>query len=73
MRNSKICALVVFKENESKVLIPSIVQPLLREFQYVILDEIPSSLPPIRDIQHFIDFVPGLVIPNKAAYRMSPK
>lgn len=31
----------------------------------------PPELPPLRSIQHCIDFIPGSVIPNKAAYRMS--
>ena len=48
-------------------------QPILEEFQDVIPEEIPHGLSPLRDIQHHIDLIPGDVLPNKAAYRMSPK
>ena len=33
----------------------------------------PSGLPPIRGIEHQIDFVPGSTIPNRPAYRSNPK
>ena len=29
----------------------------------------PSGIPPIRGIEHQIDFVPGATIPNRPAYR----
>ena len=29
----------------------------------------PSRLPPIRGIEHLIDFVSGVTIPNRPAYR----
>ena len=29
----------------------------------------PSRLPPIRGIEHLIDFVPGVTIPNRPTYR----
>nr|GFA60945.1 retrotransposon protein, putative, Ty3-gypsy subclass [Tanacetum cinerariifolium] len=43
------------------------------EFADVVPEEIPSGLAVMQDIQHCIDFVPGLSIPNKLAYRMNPK
>ena len=46
--------------------------PLLEEFKDVVLDEIYIGLPPMRNIQHHIDFVLGYVLPNKATYRMNP-
>ena len=36
-------------------------------------EEVPSGLPPIRDIEHQIDFLTGAVIPNRPAYRSNPE
>src|SRR5438045_3022388 len=65
--------LMIFEENEVCSEFPQEVQPLLKEFADVIPEEIFPGLPPIRDIQHCIDFFPGASIPKKAAYRMSPR
>ena len=43
------------------------------EFVDVMPEEIPHGLPLMRDIQHQIDLIPGLVFPNKLASIMSPK
>ncbi|GJW92905.1 RNA-directed DNA polymerase [Tanacetum coccineum] len=45
----------------------------ISDFKDVIPNEIPTGLPPMREVQHCIDLVPGSVLPNKAAYRMNPK
>ena len=52
---------------------PKEVQELLEEFQNIAADELPDKLPPKRSISHHIHFIPGASLPNKAAYRMSPK
>ncbi|XP_019056297.1 PREDICTED: LOW QUALITY PROTEIN: uncharacterized protein LOC109116034 [Tarenaya hassleriana] len=44
-----------------------------REYDDVFLEEIPNGLPPLRGIEHQIDFIPGASIPNKAAYRTNPE
>ncbi|XP_022891902.1 uncharacterized protein LOC111406756 [Olea europaea var. sylvestris] len=65
--------LFVLEENEEHTELPPIMGNLLHEFTDVIPDEIPPGLPPMRDIQHCIDFIPGASLPNKVAYRMNPK
>ncbi|XP_031398394.1 uncharacterized protein LOC116208956 [Punica granatum] len=72
-RSSKAYAPVLLDENDERGDIPPVVKSLLEEFRDVVPNEIPSGLPPMRDIQHHIDLVPRAAIPSKAAYQMSPK
>ncbi|KAI0497458.1 hypothetical protein KFK09_020686 [Dendrobium nobile] len=44
---------------ESDEPIPQEVQPILGQYADVFSDDLPDQLPPLRDIQHAIDFVPG--------------
>ncbi|KAI4299937.1 hypothetical protein L6164_033357 [Bauhinia variegata] len=51
---------------------PSVVS-ILQDFEDVFPKEVPNGLPPIRGIEHQIDFVPGAAIPNRPAYRANPE
>ncbi|XP_028790924.1 uncharacterized protein LOC114746810 [Neltuma alba] len=53
--------------------LPTEVTQLLDEFKDVALEELPPDLPPMRNIQHAIDLVPGSQLPNLSHYRMNPK
>ncbi|XP_037426242.1 uncharacterized protein LOC119291565 [Triticum dicoccoides] len=65
--------LLLLSKQKSEVGIPKEAHDLLEEFSDVFPKELPSVLPPMRDIQHQIDLVPGASLPNRPAYRMNPK
>ena len=46
---------------------------LLQQFADLSPQELLDSLPPLRDVQHQIDFIPGSALPNLPHYRMNPK
>jgi hypothetical protein len=62
-----------FNTNELDESLPSVVVSLLQEYEDVFPNNVPSGLPPIRGIEHQIDFVPGVTIPNRPAYRSNPE
>eukprot|EP00253_Pinus_taeda_P026745 PITA_26745 len=53
--------------------LPIEIQQMLEEFTDIVVDDLPDKLPSKRSISHRIDFILGASLPNKAAYRMSPK
>lgn len=53
--------------------IPQEVQKLLKKYEDIVVDDLPSLLPPMRDISHCIDFIPRANLSNKAAYKMIPQ
>ncbi|CAL8151357.1 unnamed protein product [Prunus armeniaca] len=73
IKKSGIVYVLIGKECEKQHGIPEAAQGLIAEFQDIFPSELPSGLPPLREIQHQIDIVPGSTLPNRPHYRMSPK
>jgi hypothetical protein len=59
--------------NDLVCALPSDIVSLLQKFEDVFPKEVPYGLPPIRGIEHQIDFIPGASIPNRPAYRSNPE
>ncbi|XP_042005822.1 uncharacterized protein LOC121754549 [Salvia splendens] len=51
---------------------PLVIESVLRGFKDVFPDELPNKLPPVRGIEHQIDFAPGSSLPNRMAYKANP-
>ena len=65
-------ALIPRKDKEGSGEIPLEVSDLLSEFGDILSDNVQEGLPPVRQISHQIDLIPGASLPNKAAHRMTP-
>ena len=55
---------VYFNSNKLDHVVPIMTISLLQEFDDILFNDIHSGLPPLREIKHQIDLVPGVVIPN---------
>ncbi|XP_059313982.1 uncharacterized protein LOC132064853 [Lycium ferocissimum] len=64
---------ILLNANQATSTFPSSMSSLLQEYEALFLEEMPDGLPPLRGIEHQIDFVPGSQIPNKPAYRSNPE
>ena len=67
--------LCVYKDlylNHNPNPLPSEVESLLQEFEDVFPKSVPPGLPPLRGIEHQMDFIPGASLPNRPAYRTNP-
>ncbi|KAF2295794.1 hypothetical protein GH714_034021 [Hevea brasiliensis] len=53
--------------------VPLMVAKLLEEFEDVFPEEMPEGLPPLHGIEHLIDLILGVTLPNRLAYRSNPK
>ena len=53
--------------------LPPQIEKLLSEFEDIFSNEGPIGLPPIRGIEHQIDFIPEASLPNRPAYRTNPE
>jgi hypothetical protein len=53
--------------------LPFGVSSFLQDFGDVFPEEVPARLPPLRGIEHQIDFIPSATLPNHAPYHTNPK
>jgi hypothetical protein len=60
---------VLFSLDDITMPLPRAITNLLQEFKDIFLAEIPPGLPPLRGIEHQIDLIPGVTLPNHVAYR----
>ena len=62
-------ALTCTATNSELMNLPPQIENLLSEFEDLFSNEGPIGLPPLRGIEHQIDFIPGASLPNRPAYR----
>ncbi|XP_059064551.1 uncharacterized protein LOC131856689 [Cryptomeria japonica] len=61
------------KLEKKRVTVHEELNQMLRKYKEIVAEELPITLPPIRDISHCIDIIPGATLPDKPAYKMTPQ
>ncbi|KAL4310635.1 hypothetical protein GQ457_01G020680 [Hibiscus cannabinus] len=54
-----------FYKRVNSIELPAAISSLLQDYKDVFPDETPKGLPPLRGIEHQIDFIPRATIPNR--------
>jgi hypothetical protein len=67
-----VCKHALYSIEVASIALPPAVANLLQEYMDVFPTELPPGLPPVRGIEHKIDLIPGVSLPNRAAYRTNP-
>jgi hypothetical protein len=62
-----VCKHALYSIEVASIALPPAVANLLQEYM-----ELPPGLPPVRGIEHKIDLIPGVSLPNRATYRTNP-
>ena len=65
--------IVEINEDKTKTEYPVAVREILQDFSDIFPKDLPVGLPPIREVQHRIELIPGAEPPHRAPYRMSPQ
>lgn len=69
-KETNVIITLLLKESvESQKPVPPDIAKLLDEFNDITPTDLPHCLPPMRDIQHQIDFLSGATLPNLAHYK----
>jgi hypothetical protein len=68
-----VCRQVLFSLKHITTPLPRTITNHLHEFKNVFPTEIPPELPPLRGIEHQIDLILGVSLPNRAMYRTNPE
>ncbi|XP_022863234.1 uncharacterized protein LOC111383357 [Olea europaea var. sylvestris] len=72
VENSLVMLLVTSEKKQNDGRITLELAELLEDFKDVMPNELPNSLPPMRDTQHIIYLIPRSILPNLPHYCMSP-
>lgn len=68
-----VCKPKVVLTNTIMADLPVEIQEMLHEFSDIVVDDLLNEFPPKRSISHHIDLILGSSLPNKDAYKMTPK